>query len=176
MKAVRLTAGILYHLSRFLSVLILLIVGYATAIILIYQVYPSATLPFRVLENNSFRLLLPFTQTPFLLGDYTVAYLVSYLSTMAFYGLFLWMLSDVFKTFRQPKLFTPKGVLRLSRFYILNLVVPFVFLLLLLWFGQEIIDIVRIILLHLVIGVFAFFMAAIFRQGLILQEEQDLTF
>ena len=58
----------------------------------------------------------------------------------------------------------------------INLIVPFVFLALIAVFGEEMIDIVRIILLHLVIGVFAFFMAAIFKQGLVLQEEQDLTF
>jgi hypothetical protein len=43
-------------------------------------------------------------------------------------------------------------------------------------YGSELVDIVRIIMLHLVIGVFAFFMAAIFRHGVVLQEEQDLTF
>ena len=50
------------------------------------------------------------------------------------------------------------------------------FLVLLAFFGHEIIDILRITLLHLVIGVFAYFMAAIFKQGVHLQEEQDLTF
>jgi hypothetical protein len=43
-------------------------------------------------------------------------------------------------------------------------------------FGDEYIDVARIALLHLVIGIFAFFMATIFKQGFVLQEEQDLTF
>ena len=98
------------------------------------------------------------------------------LLTITFYGLFLWLLSGVFHAFKQTKIFTRKGVLQLSRFYMINLIVPFVFLALIAVFGEEMIDIVRIILLHLVIGVFAFFMAAIFKQGLVLQEEQDLTF
>lgn len=176
MKAVRPVASVLYYLSRILSLLLLVSAGYATTIVLVYKAHPSGALPFRVFDDKTFQLFYPFTHKPFLLGDYTAAYLVSNGLTIAFYGLFLWMLGDVFKTFRQTRLFTPRGVLRLSRFYMLNLVVPFIFLLLLAIFGQEIIDIVRIILLHLVIGVFAFFMAAIFRQGLFLQEEQDLTF
>jgi purine-cytosine permease-like protein len=65
---------------------------------------------------------------------------------------------------------------KLSRFYLTNLIVPAAFLVLLAFFGHEIIDILRITLLHLVIGVFAYFMAAIFKQGVHLQEEQDLTF
>jgi hypothetical protein len=50
------------------------------------------------------------------------------------------------------------------------------FVILLLVFRAELFDMIRIGVLHLVIGVFAFFMAAIFKQGLLLQEEQDLTF
>jgi hypothetical protein len=57
-----------------------------------------------------------------------------------------------------------------------NVIVPVVIMLLLLIFKQEVEDIVRITFLHLIIGVFAFFMAAIFKQGLVLQEEQDLIF
>ena len=129
----------------------------------------------RVLDNETFLIFLPFTETVFLLGDYTASYLVSNLLTIAFYGLFLWLLSGIFNEFRRPKIFTRKGVYKLSLFYIINLVVPFIFIALLFIFGDEVSDIVRIILLHLVIGVFAFFMAAIFKHGVLLQEEQDLT-
>ena len=90
--------------------------------------------------------------------------------------MFLWLLSGVFHAFKQVKLFTAKGVVQLSRFYITNLLVPFLFLLLFLLFRNEMSDLLRIILLHVIIGVFAYFMAAIFKQGLLLQEEQDLTF
>lgn len=175
MKTVRLIASILYYISRIISVVVLSITLYALVIIILYQANPSLSLPFQILDDGSFQLFLPFTHTTFLLGDYTSSYLVSYLLILAFYGLFLWLLADVFKTFKQTRLFTPNGVLRLSRFYITNLIVPFVFILLLIVFGNELMDIVRITLLHLVIGVFAYFMAAIFKQGLVLQEEQDLT-
>ncbi|ANE49618.1 DUF2975 domain-containing protein [Flavisolibacter tropicus] len=175
MRSVRLLAGILYYLSRIFSVMVLSITVYATATILLYEMNSSFSLPFRVLEDGSFKLFLPFTQTTFLLGDYTSSYLVSYLMMLAFYGLFLWLLADVFHAFKQPRLFTPKGVVRLTRFYLTNIIVPFVFIFLLIVFGNELLDIVRITLLHFVIGVFAYFIAAIFKQGLVLQEEQDLT-
>jgi tryptophan-rich sensory protein len=110
------------------------------------------------------------------LGDYTGSYLFTYLFTVAFYGLFLWLLSGVFHAFKQKKLFTEKGAVQLSRFYITNLLMPFLFLVLFLFFRNDMSDIIRIMFLHLVIGVFAYFMAAIFKQGLLLQEEQDLTF
>ena len=176
MKTVRPVASILFYLSRFVAIIILIVAVYATAVIMLHKNDPSANFPMQVLDDGSFRIFYPFTQKPFLLGDYTTSYLVSNLLTISFYGLFLWMLSGVFHAFKQTKIFTRKGVMQLSRFYMINLIVPFVFLALLAVFGEEMIDIVRIILLHLVIGVFAFFMAAIFKQGLVLQEEQDLTF
>jgi len=175
MKTVRPIAGILFYLSRFVSIVVLLIATYALCVILMYESHPSSWLPISV-SNDSFQIFYPFTKKVFLLGDYKASYLVGNLSTIFFYALFLWMLGNVFQAFRQKKLFTAKGAVQLSRFYMINLLVPFVFIVLLAVFGQDLIDIMRIIMLHLVIGVFAFFMAAIFRQGVVLQEEQDLTF
>jgi hypothetical protein len=175
MRPVRFIASILYFVARISSIMVQFVTIYALVVVLLYENNPSTSLPFQVLADGGFRLFLPFTKTTFLLGDYTTSYLVSNLMIMGFYGLFLWLLADVFYTFKQTRLFTPKGVTGLSRFYITNLLVPFVFIVLLLLFGNELLDIVRITLLHLVIGVFAYFMAAIFKQGLVLQEEQDLT-
>ncbi|MCW3108985.1 MAG: hypothetical protein JWQ09_3491 [Segetibacter sp.] len=176
MKTVRHTATILFYLSRIMAVIVFVITVYALTVVLLSLNNHSTSLPIRVLDNGSFQIFYPFTKTPFLLGDYTLSYLLSNLLIIAFYGLFLWLLSDVFHAFKQTRLFTQKGVMQLSRFYITNLVVPLVFLILLAVFGEELLDIFRITLLHLVIGVFAFFMAAIFKQGLLLQEEQDLIF
>lgn len=176
MKTVRLIAGILYYLSRILAIIVTTIAVYAIVVILLHLNNPDTSLPIKVTNNDRFEIFYPFTQTPFLLGDYTASYLVSNLLTITFYGFFLWLLGGVFHAFKQQKIFTRKGMLQLSIFYIVNLVVPFLFVALLFVFGQEVLDIVRIILLHLVIGVFAFFMSAIFKQGLLLQEEQDLTF
>jgi hypothetical protein len=174
MKPVRFISTILFYISRIATLVVTAIAVYALAIIFLYANGVHAV-PMEV-SGNTFTIFLPFSRIPFLLGDYTASYLVSNLTTVAFYAIFLWLLGDVFHAFRQPKLFTRRGVGQLSRFYKTNLLMPFVFLSFLILFGHEFIDLLRIILLHLVIGVFAFFMAAIFRQGVLLQEEQDLTF
>jgi hypothetical protein len=175
MRTVRLTATILYYLARGLAFLIFAITAYALILLLIHRIAPSASLPLQVSEGI-FHIYLPFTHTVFLIGEPTTAFIVTNFLTFAFYGLFLWLLSGVFQAFRQEKLFTSKSVRQLSLFYGTNLAAPLIFLGLLAIFGTELQDMIRIILLHLVIGVFAFFMAAIFRQGVVLQEEQDLTF
>jgi hypothetical protein len=56
-----------------------------------------------------------------------------------------------------------------------NLTVPAMVTIIFLFARIEIRDTVMLMFLHAVIGVFAFFMAAIFKHGLLLQEEQDLT-
>ncbi len=175
MKTVRFTATILSYLSRLGAILSLATAFYATAVLLLFRYSHGSALPIKV-ENTYFTIFYPFTKKAFLLGDYTPSYLFTSLFTLFFYGFFLWLLGDVLNSFRRPKLFTRQAVIRLSRFYITNLVVPFLLLLLVIIFQNEISDLIRVMLLHLVIGVFAYFMAAIFRQGLILQEEQDLTF
>lgn len=175
MKTVRLTATVLFYFSRAGAYLFLGTALYAAAVVLLYYYIAARWLPIEV-KGQYFTLFYPFTAKAFLLGDYTTSYLFTNLSIVIFYGFFLWLLSDVFRAFRQQKLFTEKSVTRLSRFYITNLIVPILFLLLVVKFQNEMSDLIRIIFLHLVIGVFAFFMAAIFKQGLILQEEQDLTF
>lgn len=175
MKIVRPLASVLYYLSRIGATLLLVTGVYATGVVLLYYYTSVSGLPIETSERH-FTIFLPFTKTPFLLGDYTGSFLFTNLFTILFYGFFLWMLSGVFHAFRQQKLFTYKGVIQLSRFYIINLMMPVLFLLLLIFFRNETSDLIRIMFLHLVIGVFAFFMAAIFKQGLILQKEQDLTF
>ena len=175
MKTVRFVAGILFYVSRIAAVVVLLIAVYAITVVLIHLIDPSASVPMRIRENT-FDIFFPFTNKVFLLGDYTSSYLTTNLLMIAFYGVFLWMLSAVFNAFRQQRIFSKKGVVRLSRFYVLNLLMPILFIVLLISFGREVLDLIRLISLHLIIGVFAFFMAAIFKQGFILQEEQDLIF
>jgi hypothetical protein len=176
MKTARFIARILYYVTRISAVLYLLVTAYALAVVFLFLTTSASWLPMSISAGNGFVIYYPFTQTPFLLGDYSSAYLITSLLTLTFYGLFLWLLGGVFQAFKQERLFTKKGFLQLSRFYSVNLTVPVLILIILAVLGQEVQDIVRITFLHLVIGVFAFFMAAIFKQGLFLQEEQDLIF
>jgi hypothetical protein len=175
MISVRHIAGFLFYPARLLAWMISITIVYTLVVFGFYTADHSLSLPLRISDQH-FEILFPFTNKIFLLGDYTPAYLVSNSITLAFYACFLWLLSNVFHVFKQTKLFTKRGVTQLSRFYITNLVFPFIFIGILFAFRQQIMDVVQVIFLHLVIGVFAYFMAAIFRQGLLLQEEQDLTF
>ena len=173
MKPVRTIAVVLFFVTRTLAILYLLTGVYITIVLVLPN---SSSGLFRVQENGSFEILLPFTNAPFLLGDNTPAFLTMMVSIVFFYGVFLWLLSGVFNTFRKQKLFTEPGVKSLSRFYLLNLIVPGVAVILVFMFYNEMLgDILMLTFLHVIMGIFAWFMAAIFRQGLLLQEEQDLT-
>lgn len=175
MKDVRSIATILYYCTRIGAGLFFLTAAYAFLILALSLYTNLQGLPISIQNNNSFLIFYPFTRVPFLAGDHTTSYLITSTATVALYGFFLWLLSAVFKAFKQHKLFISKSVVRLERFYVFNLSVPLICLVLLVILGHQIRDALIIVFLHLMIGVFAFFMAAIFKQGLLLQEEQDLT-
>jgi len=169
MKIVRFISSALFALTRFLS-----LIYFATGIYGIVAL-ASGSPSLVDIADERFVIYYPFTESPFLLGDYNQLYILEMFGVVLIYGLFFWLLSGVFSAFRQPKLFTIDGVRKLSRFYILNLVVPPLALLLMLIFSITEVPAQLIAVLHIIIGVFAFFMAAIFRQGLNLQNEQDYT-
>ncbi|MFZ6014041.1 MAG: DUF2975 domain-containing protein [Bacteroidota bacterium] len=168
MKSVRIVSSILFALTRILAWGYLTTTLYATIVIVL------KTSAFHLTEGGRFEIFYPFTARPFLLGYNNTVYVAEMLMAIGLYGVFFWLLSDVFKTFRQKKLFTPFGVASLSRFYIANLTVPLAVLIVLSIVSDEDNPMEIIVTLHAVIGIFAYFMAAIFRQGVSLQNEQDL--
>lgn len=175
MKTVRLVATA-FHICTRIAAIVFWIVGLYAFVVLFGSLHLGmSNLPIEIRTDGSFAIFYPFTSNPFLLGDYTNSYFLISTSTILLYGTFLWLLSYVFKAFKQTKLFIPKSVSRLEKFYLFNISVPILFLFFLAFFGHELRDAVIIAFLHIMIGVFAFFMAAIFKQGLLLQEEQDLT-
>jgi len=173
-KTVRILSGILYHIVRLLALVFGATAFYAIAILLLSLVTDYDSLPCTILDGK-FVIYAPFSRTPFLLGDYTATYLVPMISATVFYMIFFWLLGNVFDAFRKEKLFVVKGVRQLSSFYKTNLLIPMLILVLALIYQSGINDFLMITFLHGVIGIFAFFMAAIFREGVLLQEEQDLT-
>jgi hypothetical protein len=176
MHTSRTIARILYYLSRVGAWLFTGVLLYIVLLLVLSITGWGHSLPIEITREGGFIIFYPFTRIAFLLGDYNSDYIISNLTLLIFYSLFLWFLGDVFHAFQQPKLFTTRGVSQLSRFYITNLALPVLFLVLVLLFGQALADMLRIGFLHIIIGVFAYFMASIFKQGLLLQEEQDLTF
>lgn len=172
MQQVRILATGLLYLSRLLAVPYL-----ATALYIVICFLLPGQLVHSVDGGQRFELNYPFTATPFLRGDeYRFIYIFEMFGFIGLYGVFFWMLGNIFKTFREQKLFTRKGVQRLKVFYLLNFLAPLPFLVRHLADHYEVSTIVILTVLHWVLGIFAYFMAVIFSRGLQLQNEQDLIF
>ncbi|GAB3989812.1 hypothetical protein GCM10028807_15520 [Spirosoma daeguense] len=172
MKKVRIIATGLLYLSRAAAIPYL-----ATALycIVCFMFQKSLVHPFD--GGQRFVINYPFTQKRFLIGDeYSFPYIFEMIAFIGLYGLFFWLLGNIFKTFREKRLFTEKGVSRLTIFYLLNFLVPLPFLILHIAYAYEVETLVILTMLHTVLGVFAYFMAVIFSRGLHLQQEQDLIF
>lgn len=167
--SVKIISKILFYLCRLLAIIYLAITAYAAISLLTGQWLRLQD------EGKKFVIDLPFTQQPFLVGDYTKTYIIfDFLMILGFYGLFFWMAANVFKLFHQPRLFTAKGVTQLRNFYLLNLIVPALSLLLASIFAYVEEGVEMLVVIHIILGVFIYFLAAIFKQGLNLQDQQDL--
>ena len=169
MNNVKIVSKILFYITRILAFIYFAMVAQS-----IIALVTGWSLRFK--DNGKyFQVCFPFTQTPFLNGNYNLPYiLLEFLIPLSLYGLFFLWLSNVFKVFFQPKLFTENGVKHLKRFYLSNLIVPGIMVLLVSTIDDPENDAVVLIVLHAIIGIFAYFLAAIFTKGLNLQNEQDL--
>lgn len=168
MKTVRIVSKALFVLTRLFTL------GYFLSLLLSILAF-STGWSFNILNNNTrFQILFPFTNTPFLLGEYNSGFIYMFLLFFFLYTLFFWLLENVFRVFMQTKLFTKEGIRRLKMFYISNLSVPLLAIISLSVFYEVDPTAQVLVILHAVLGIFAYFIAAIFQQGLHLQNEQDL--
>ena len=158
---------VLYYISRILGGLYL-ITG-------VYGLFSWVTNTHLLIKDKQTIITYPFTKTSFLILDSNTTYLIfSLLIPVLGYGLFFLLLSNVFKVFYQDKLFTAENIVHLRRFYLVNIFLPTVLTIFTSFFMPIEHEMFLIIILHLVLGVFVFFMSEIFNQGLHLQNEQDL--
>ncbi|TDO69933.1 DUF2975 family protein [Flavobacterium chryseum] len=169
MKTTYIVSKILFYVTRFLA-----IVYFTLALYSLLTLLTGWSLNFK--DNGKyFQICYPFTDHPLMLGDYNLPYIIfDFLSPLSLYGLFFLLISNVFKIFFQPKLFTQNGINHLRRFYLTNLILPSVVIFLASFFVSLDNEVSIFIVLHFMLGVFAYFLAAIFKQGLNLQNEQDL--
>jgi len=169
MRNVKLISRVLFYITRFLT-------GFYWLMALHSGIALLTGWSLHLRENGKyFQVYFPFTQTPVLNGDHNLPYiLLEFLLPLALYGLFFYLLGNVFRVFFQPKLFTAKGVKHLKRFYLANFIIPAVMVLLVSCIDEPDTDGIAVIVLHGIIGIFAFFIAAIFKQGLDIQNEKDL--
>lgn len=170
MKNVKIISTILFYITRIVAILYLLTTFYSLVSLLTEWSYITKD------SDKYFSICFPFTETPFLNGENNWAYkLFNFLIPIGFYGIFFLLVSNVFNVFKQPKLFTKYGVNQLRCFYLANLTLPWVAILLASIFAGKIEEGLEwVAVIHFFLGVFAYFLAAIFKQGLQLQSEQDL--
>ncbi|MHC0446268.1 DUF2975 domain-containing protein [Flavobacterium sp. 3-218] len=169
MKTTHIVSRILFYLTRFLAAVYFFLAA--------YSVFTLLTGLFLTFKDNGkyFQVCYPFTERPLMLGDYNLPYILfDFLAPLSLYGLFFLLSSNVFKVFFQPKLFTPNGVSHLRRFYLANLLIPSIMIFIAFFFVPLDNEVWMFIILHGMLGAFAYFLAAIFIQGLNLQNEQDL--
>ncbi|QEH42447.1 DUF2975 domain-containing protein [Chitinophaga sp. XS-30] len=168
MKQTKIIAKILYTGSRVLAI------GYA--ITTFYALFCILTgiwtgLP----DEKKLHIFYPFTTEPFLMAENNMLYLIfSFLLPLLLYSMFFWLASNVFRVFREPTLFTPQNIVHLRRFYRFNLITPALATAVGSCFVPVEDFIIALIVVHSFLGVFTYFLAAIFNQGIGLQNERDL--
>ncbi|MFK7114449.1 hypothetical protein V3468_08350 [Flavobacterium oreochromis] len=169
MKLVKIISHFLFYIVRIVAVGYLL----TSLFVLVSTLFKLPNL--QMLDAKRFAINFPFSDTHFLLGtEFTFNYVTEMVLGIGLYGLFFWVLSGVFSTFKQERLFTLQGMTNLKYFYLFNLIVyP---LLIIVWAVVSIEDFpfLAMVIAHAIMGVFILFMYAIFAQGVHLQNEQDL--
>ncbi|WP_316802907.1 DUF2975 domain-containing protein [Pedobacter nototheniae] len=168
MKRARIISRILFYFSRTMGL------GYLVTTL--YSILCLLTgwfiLPYK---DNYIHINLPFTQTAFLNLELNMPYIIfSFLLPLTLYSAFFWLASNVFRVFTQPKLFTEESLKQLRLFYIFNLFPPIVLAIIASFFVSVESAVWILVVVHFVLGIFAYFLAAIFKQGLDLQKDQDL--
>ena len=169
MRSVKIISSVLYYLFKFVAI------GYlATAFYTLINCIFQAPF-FEKLESNRFAVNFPFSSKHFLLGsEFTTEYVAEMVLGITLYGVFFFVLSGVFNAFKQEKLFTHFGIKNLKRFYIFNLFAYPISVIIWSVITVEDFPFLAMIIAHLIMGLFVFFMNAIFEQGVKLQNEQDL--
>ncbi|THU40987.1 DUF2975 domain-containing protein [Niastella caeni] len=169
MNSVKVVSKILYYIARVLSFFYFVCVALSLLAL-------TTTWGLHIREGGKyFSVNYPFTNTHFLNGDYNIIYIIFFfLLPISLYGLFFLLLGNVFKVFFQPRLFTSYGVQKLRLFYLANCIIPGLMVLVTSFFAEFESEAMVLVVLHFTLGVFAYFLAAIFKQGVKLQNEQDL--
>ncbi|MFD2563307.1 DUF2975 domain-containing protein [Aquimarina rubra] len=130
---------------------------------------------FSITDGNKFQITIPFTSSV-IKGEYDVTTFIAILCFFIFYAVFFFLLSMIFKTFSGEKLFTEKAIKNLKWFTILNLILPVIYIVAGILIKKTIaLDDIIPGLLHVGLGIFAAFIATIFKMGFTLQEENELT-
>ena len=127
-------------------------------------------------SGSRYKMDIPLTGT-FIEGDYQLNVIVTISLGLFFWVILFFVLSKIFVAFKARVLFTASAVRWLNIFAILNLVAgPLLYVLIHFIIMQKtnFRDIHNLIL-HLLIGIVALFVAEVFKKGLFVQRENDFT-
>ncbi|MEW7278775.1 DUF2975 domain-containing protein [Aquimarina sp. 2201CG1-2-11] len=158
---------LLFYITRLTTI------GYS--IFLLFISYAFVSDNFIGVSNGQFQIGIPLTDSA-IKGGYDSSTIGSIIVFFIFYILFFYILSMVFRTFREEVLFTELAIKYLTYFAIINLFFPFVYGVLqsIILYKIDFNDL-SIAFLHIILGVFSMFIITIFKQGVQLQEETELT-
>ena len=157
----------LFYISRIVSI--------AIGFFLLFILVSFLTGNFELI-NNRFEIKIPLMET-YIKGFYDVRIITTIALTLIFYILFFYFLSIIFKTFKAETLFTKTAIRQLNNFALYNLIgspLAFILIHILIMKHTNLRDLPTY-LLHLLLGVFIFFIVAIFKKGYKVQSENDLT-
>jgi len=162
----------LSSLIFWLSTISFITISALILLILISLIFNTLTIS----SDNQFSISIPFTGS-LIQGEYNTAIFVALIAFMMFYGIFFYLLRAIFKAFSHEKvIFTKKTINRIRQFAWLNIFLPPLGIIAV-YFIRNWIDFETIMQggLLVLLGIFSLFVIAVFKEGIILQEETDLT-
>lgn len=169
MRTSKLVAKILFVLCKVLAIFYLFLFIYS-AFCMISGIRTEVSN-----DGNLMHILYPFIDANLMDVDNNLPYKIfSFLLPIGLYALFFYLASNIFKIFSQKKLFTKKNVKQLKWFYGYNLFIPLPVGIVSSFFVEVDEGVWMLVFVHFILGIFTYFLAQIFYQGLGLQDEQDL--
>lgn len=169
MQTSKLIAKIFYGISKLLAVFYALIFLYSGFCLLTGNRVKESE------DGNMLHILYPFSDSNFMNIDDNLPYIIfSFMVPIGLYALFFYLASNMFHVFFQNRLFTKVNIRKLNWFYRCNLFLPLPITILSSFFAEISGSIWMLVFVHFILGILTYFLAQIFKQGLGLQDEQDL--
>ncbi|MEG0926232.1 DUF2975 domain-containing protein [Chryseobacterium sp.] len=169
MNQTKVISKILFYICSLLSAGYLIMVLYS----LVCLITGFAITPYK--EGQFLHINFPFTEQPFLNIENNYPYILfSFLLVLISYGIFFWLSAKVFRVFFQSTLFNRENILQLKKFYLYNIFIPLPLVIIASFFVEVESIVWGLVFIHFMLGIFCLFLANIFKQGLHLQNEQDL--
>ena len=129
-----------------------------------------------ILENERFTIAIPLSESV-IKGDYRNNVIVTICLTLGYYVIFLFVVSQIFKTFKAKVLFTERTLKQLRYFALLNLAIgpSLYFLIHFIIMNHTNFRDLPNLLLSLFLGICTLFIIEVFKNGFNIQSENDLT-